>query len=135
MIITNGESCYYDLLQPMPPACAVHMSTADSFINSFETQCHISYGSLFVLLYWPLSMRPRRHDRFVLIGLCWLYGRVCPTLLRIRYSWKLNTMIVHGKTDLGHHDLQYQSLPPWEANALEASEFLMETLRHDFIVI
>ncbi len=31
--------------------------------------------SLFVLLYWPLSMRPRQHDRFVLIGLCWLYGR------------------------------------------------------------
>ena len=28
-----------------------------------------------VLLYGPLSMRPRQHDRFVLIGLCWLYGR------------------------------------------------------------
>ena len=25
--------------------------------------------------YWPLSMRPRQHDRFVLLGLCWLYGR------------------------------------------------------------
>ncbi len=23
----------------------------------------------------PLSIRPRQHDRFVLIGLCWLYGR------------------------------------------------------------
>ncbi len=30
---------------------------------------------MFVLLYWPLSVRPRQHDRFVLIGLCWLYGR------------------------------------------------------------
>ncbi len=29
---------------------------------------------LFVLLCWPLSMRPRQHDRFVLIGLGWLYG-------------------------------------------------------------
>ena len=28
-----------------------------------------------MLLYWPLSMRPGQHDRFVLIGLCWLYGR------------------------------------------------------------
>ncbi len=28
-----------------------------------------------VLLYWSLSMRPRQHGRFVLIGLCWLYGR------------------------------------------------------------
>ncbi len=26
-------------------------------------------------LYWPLSMRPRHHDRFVPIGLCWLNGR------------------------------------------------------------
>ncbi len=33
------------------------------------------WRSLFVLLSWPLSMRPRQHDRFVLIGLCWLYGR------------------------------------------------------------
>ncbi len=32
-------------------------------------------GSMFVLLYWPLLMEPRQHDRFVLIGLCWLYGR------------------------------------------------------------
>ncbi len=24
---------------------------------------------------WPLSMRPRHYDRFVLIGLCWLHGR------------------------------------------------------------
>ncbi len=28
-----------------------------------------------MLLCWPLSMRPRHYDRFVLIGLCWLYGR------------------------------------------------------------
>ena len=28
-----------------------------------------------MLLCWPLSMRSRHHDRFVLIGLCWLYGR------------------------------------------------------------
>ncbi len=27
------------------------------------------------VLCWPLSMRPRQHDRIVLIGLCWLYGR------------------------------------------------------------
>ncbi len=28
-----------------------------------------------MLLSWPLSVRPRHYDRFVLIGLCWLYGR------------------------------------------------------------
>ncbi len=28
-----------------------------------------------VMACWPLSMRPRHYDRFVLIGLCWLYGR------------------------------------------------------------
>ncbi len=37
--------------------------------------CGTTTRSLFVLLFWPLSMRPRQHDRFVLIGLCWLYGR------------------------------------------------------------
>ncbi len=31
--------------------------------------------SRFWLLCWPLSMRPGHHDRFVLIGLCWLNGR------------------------------------------------------------
>ncbi len=38
---------------------------------------HVAQGtrSLFVLLCWTLSMRPRQHDRFVLKGLCWLYGR------------------------------------------------------------
>ncbi len=30
---------------------------------------------LFVLLYWPLSERAKNHDRFVLIGVCWQYGR------------------------------------------------------------
>ncbi len=30
---------------------------------------------LSVLLYWPLSNRPRHHDKLVLVGLCWLYGR------------------------------------------------------------
>ncbi len=37
--------------------------------------CGTRTRNLFVLLCWPLSMRPRRYDRFVLIGLCWLYGR------------------------------------------------------------
>ncbi len=36
---------------------------------------HKDQKSLCALLYWPLSMRPQQHDGFVLIGLCWLYGR------------------------------------------------------------
>ncbi len=39
--------------------------------------------SLFVLLCWPLSNRPRHHHRCVLIGPCWLYvSSQCPPLLR-----------------------------------------------------
>ncbi len=30
-------------------------------------------------MYWPLSRRPRRHDGYVLVDLCWLYGR-CESL-------------------------------------------------------
>ncbi len=41
----------------------------------WDLSCDTSIRSLFVLLCWPLSMRPRQHDRFVHIGLCWLYGR------------------------------------------------------------
>ncbi len=37
--------------------------------------CGTRTRSPFVLVCWPLSMRLRQHDRFVLIGLCWLYGR------------------------------------------------------------
>ncbi len=49
--------------------------------------CGTTTRSLFVLLYWPLSMRPRQHDRFVLIGLCWLYGRSkFPPCIESRYN-------------------------------------------------
>ncbi len=36
--------------------------------------CGTRTRSLCVLLYWTLSRRPRHHDRFLLIGLCWLWG-------------------------------------------------------------
>ncbi len=36
--------------------------------------CGTRTRNLFVLLCWPLSMRSRQHDRFVLVGVCWLYG-------------------------------------------------------------
>ncbi len=40
---------------------------------------HVSHLDRHIVLLsghcWPLSMRPRHYDRFVLIGLCWLYGR------------------------------------------------------------
>ncbi len=39
-----------------------------------DISCGTRNRSLFVPLCRPLSMRPRRHDRFVLIGLCWLNG-------------------------------------------------------------
>ncbi len=42
-----------------------------------DLSCGTRTRSLFVLalLCWPLSMRPRQHDRFVFVGLCWLYRR------------------------------------------------------------
>ncbi len=62
----------------------------------------------FVLLCWPLSMRPRQHDRFVLIGLCWLYGRsdfsppppvlACSAPSLVQLGWVLSIHTPSGGT-------------------------------------
>ncbi len=44
-------------------------------ISKQGLSCGTRTRSLFVLLCWPLSVRPRQHEKFALIGLCWLYGR------------------------------------------------------------
>ncbi len=45
--------------------CEEHDHPSNDIISANQAACH--------LLCWPLSKRPVRHDRFVLIGLCWLY--------------------------------------------------------------
>ncbi len=45
-----------------------------SILPLIALSCGTRTRSLLVLLYWPLSKRPRPHEGFILIGICWLYG-------------------------------------------------------------
>ncbi len=59
----------------LPFTPCMHFSRECTTSVQPDRSCGTRHPSRFVLLCWPLSKMLRQHDRFVLIGLCWLYGR------------------------------------------------------------
>ncbi len=71
--IGDERDCVFVVVPSLsrPPAAACRNVPGLSWCHEVS---HVERNrSPFVLLCWPFSMRRRQQDRFVLIGLCWLY--------------------------------------------------------------